>query len=112
MRQSNPFQPLLNRKFEEFTIMPGAEIESFDVGQIITLLVIAIFVGWLAGVITRGGGFGLLGDIVVAVAGAFAGYYLFDFLGISLGGGYLDLIVTATVGAVIVVMLIRLVKRI
>jgi len=88
------------------------EIQSFDIGQILTLLVIAIFVGWLAGVITRGGGFGLIGDMVVAVVGAFAGYYLFDLLGISLGGGYLDLIVTATVGAVIVVMLIRLVKRI
>ena len=89
-----------------------AEIKSFDVGQIITLLVIAIFVGWLAGVITRGGGFGLIGDMMVAVAGAFAGYYLFDLFGISLGGGYLDLIITSTVGAIIVVMLIRLVKRI
>lgn len=89
-----------------------AEIASFGVGQIITLLVIAIFVGWLAGVITRGGGFGLIGDIVVAVVGAFAGYYLFDLFGISLGGGYLDLIITSTVGAIIVVMLIRLVKRI
>ena len=89
-----------------------AEIASFGVGQIITLLVIAIFVGWLAGVITRGGGFGLIGDIVVAVVGAFAGYYLFDLFGISLGGGYLDLIITSTVGAIIVVLLIRLVKRI
>ena len=89
-----------------------AEIASFGVGQIITLLVIAIFVGWLAGVITRGGGFGLIGDIVVAVVGSFAGYYLFDLFGISLGGGYLDLIITSTVGAIIVVMLIRLVKRI
>ena len=53
-----------------------------------------------------------MGDIVVAVAGAFAGYYLFDLFGIALGGGYLDLFVTATVGAVIVVMLIRLMKRI
>ena len=85
---------------------------SLDLGQIVTLLVIAIFVGWLAGVITRGGGFGLLGDIVVAIVGSFAGYYLFDLLGIDLGGGYLDLSITATVGAVIVLMLIRLVKRI
>ena len=70
------------------------------------------FVGWLAGVITRGGGFGLLGDIVVAIVGAFAGYYLFNLVGIDLGGGYLDLIITATAGAVVVLMLIRLVKRI
>ncbi len=82
------------------------------IGEIITLLVVAILVGWLAGVITRGGGFGLLGDIIVAIVGAFAGYYLFDLLGIQLGGGYLDLFITATVGAVIVLMIIRLVKRI
>ena len=75
-------------------------------------VLLSIFVGWLAGVITRGGGFGLLGDIVVAIVGSFAGYYLFDLLGIDLGGGYLDLIITATVGAVIVLLLIRLVKRV
>jgi len=81
-------------------------------GEIIVLLVIAVVVGWLAGVITRGGGFGLLGDIVVAIVGAFAGYFLFDLLGIQIGEGYLDLFITATIGAVVVLLLIRLVRRI
>ena len=87
-------------------------VGQLDFGQIIVLLVIAVVVGWLAGVITRGGGFGLLGDIVVAIVGAFAGYFLFDLLGIQIGEGYLDLFITATIGAVVVLLLIRLVRRI
>lgn len=58
---------------------------SMDFGQIVVLLLIAVVVGWLAGVITRGGGFGLLGDILVAFVGAFAGRYLFDLLNIDIG---------------------------
>ena len=80
--------------------------------QIVILLVIAVVVGWLAGVITRGSGFGLLGNIVVAIVGAFAGYFLFDLLGIRIGKGDLDLFITATVGAVVVLLLIRLIKRV
>ena len=80
--------------------------------QIVILLVIAVVVGWLAGVITRGGGFGLLGDIVVAICGAFAGHFLFGLLNIQLGGGYLGLFISATVGAVVLLLLIQLIKRI
>jgi uncharacterized membrane protein YeaQ/YmgE (transglycosylase-associated protein family) len=86
---------------------------SMDFGQIVVLLLIAVVVGWLAGVITRGGGFGLLGDILVAFVGAFAGRYLFDLLGINIGGGgYLDLFITATVGAVIILLIVRLIRRV
>ena len=65
------------------------DFAQLDVGQIVVLLLIAVVVGWLAGVITRGGGFGLLGDILVAFVGAFAGRYLFDLLNIDIGGGVL-----------------------
>jgi len=58
--------------------------------QIVILLVIAVLVGWLAGVITRGGGFGLLGDIVVAICGAFAGHFLFGLLNIHLAAATWD----------------------
>lgn len=88
------------------------DLGQLDFGQIVVLLVIAVIVGWLAGVITRGGGFGLLGDILVAIVGAFAGRFLFDLLDIQIGGSYLDLFITATVGAVVLLLLIRLIRRI
>jgi uncharacterized membrane protein YeaQ/YmgE (transglycosylase-associated protein family) len=67
--------------------------------------------GWLAGLLMRGGGFGLLGDIVVGIIGAVVGGYLFGFLGLGVGGGLIGSIVTATVGAVVLLFLIHLVKR-
>ena len=89
------------------------DFAQLDVGQIVVLLLIAGVVGWLAGVITRGGGFGLLGDILVAIVGAFVGRYLFDLLGIEIGGsGYLNLFITATAGAVVVLLIVRLIRRI
>ena len=59
----------------------------------------------------RGGGFGLLGDIVIGILGAVVGGYLFGSAGISTGGGLIGSIVSATVGAMVLLFLIRLVKR-
>ena len=67
--------------------------------------------GWLAGLVMRGGGFGLLGDIVIGILGAIFGGYLFGLAGISTGGGLIGSIVSATVGAMVLLFLIRLVKR-
>ena len=50
------------------------DFAQLDLGQIVVLLIIAVAVGWLAGVITRGGGFGLVGDILIAIVGAFVGH--------------------------------------
>ena len=88
------------------------DFAQLDPGQIVVLLIIAVAVGWLAGVITRGGGFGLVGDILIAIIGAFVGHYLFNLLDIEIGGGYLDLFVTATAGAVVVLLIVRLIRRI
>jgi uncharacterized membrane protein YeaQ/YmgE (transglycosylase-associated protein family) len=74
-------------------------------------LVIGGIAGWLAGKITRGGGFGLFGDIVVGIVGAVVGGYLFGFLGLS-SAGLLGALVTATVGAVVLLFVIRLVKSV
>ena len=78
---------------------------------LLIFLAIGAVAGWLAGLIMRGGGFGLLGDIVVGIVGAVAGGYLFELLGISAGGGLAGSIVTATVGALVLLFLIRLIKR-
>jgi uncharacterized membrane protein YeaQ/YmgE (transglycosylase-associated protein family) len=77
---------------------------------IITLLIGAI-AGWLAGQIVKGYGFGLLGNIVVGIVGAFIAGLLFPYAGLSLGGGIVGAIIAATLGAVILLFLIRLVKR-
>ena len=79
--------------------------------SLIVLLLVGLVAGWLAGQFVKGGGFGLIGDIVVGIVGALIAGWLFPRLGISLGGDILGLIVSATIGAVILLVIIRLVKR-
>jgi uncharacterized membrane protein YeaQ/YmgE (transglycosylase-associated protein family) len=78
--------------------------------NIIWFILIGIAAGWLAGQIMKGGGFGVLGDLVVGVIGALLGGFLFGLLGIS-AGGLLGSLITATVGAVVLIALLRLIKR-
>ncbi len=81
----------------------------------LTAILITLFIGavagWLAGLIVRGGGYGLIGDIIVGVIGAFIAGWLFPRLGFSLGGGVIAAIISATLGAIILLLIIRLVKR-
>jgi uncharacterized membrane protein YeaQ/YmgE (transglycosylase-associated protein family) len=79
--------------------------------SLLLFLVVGIVAGWLAGVLVKGGGFGLVGDLVVGVVGAFLGGFLFSTFGASAGGGLLGSIIVATVGAVVLLFLVRLVKR-
>jgi uncharacterized membrane protein YeaQ/YmgE (transglycosylase-associated protein family) len=81
-----------------------------SVENLILFLVVGVAAGWMAGRIMKGGGFGLLGDMVVGVIGAFVGGWLFGLLGIATGG-ILGLLVTALVGALVLLYVIRLVKR-
>ena len=81
-----------------------------SVENLVIFLLVGVAAGWLAGRVMKGGGFGLFGDMIVGVIGAFLGGWLFGLLGIS-AGGLLGLLVTAFVGAVVLLFLIRLVKR-
>ncbi|HVA35201.1 MAG TPA: GlsB/YeaQ/YmgE family stress response membrane protein [Stellaceae bacterium] len=81
-------------------------------GGILILLLVGLVAGWLAGQIVRGRGFGLVGDLVVGVVGAFIGSWLFGALGIFIGMGLIGEIISATIGAVILVAIIRLVRRV
>jgi uncharacterized membrane protein YeaQ/YmgE (transglycosylase-associated protein family) len=74
-------------------------------------LIVGLVAGWLAGVLVKGGGFGLVGDLVVGVLGAFLGGFLFGTFRISLGGGLLGSILVATIGAVVLLFVVRLIKR-
>jgi uncharacterized membrane protein YeaQ/YmgE (transglycosylase-associated protein family) len=78
--------------------------------NVIWFILIGIAAGWLAGQIMKGGGFGLLGDLVVGVIGALIGGFLFGLLGIS-AGGLLGSLITATVGAIVLVALLRFFRR-
>ena len=78
----------------------------------IWFLIVGLIAGWLAGVLVKGGGFGVLGDIVVGIIGAFLGGFIFNSLGVSSGGGMLGAILVATIGAIVLIFLIRLVKRV
>jgi uncharacterized membrane protein YeaQ/YmgE (transglycosylase-associated protein family) len=74
-------------------------------------LIVGLVAGWLAGVLVKGRGFGIIGDLVVGVIGAFFGGWLFGALGASTGGGLLGSILVATVGAVVLLFIVRLLKR-
>jgi len=74
-------------------------------------LIVGAVAGWLAGVIVKGGGFGLLGDIVVGIVGAFAGGWLLPRLGVELGVGLVSVIASATIGAVVLLLILRLIRR-
>ena len=81
-----------------------------DIQTLLIILAIGAVAGWLAGVIMKGGGYGLLGDIVIGIIGAFVGGFLFGLLGIS-AGGLIGQIITATIGAVVLIFVLRLVKK-
>ncbi len=74
-------------------------------------LLIGAIAGWLAGVIVKGFGFGLVGNIVVGILGAFIGGWLFGALGIGAGYGIVSAILGATVGAVVLLLIIKLLRR-
>jgi uncharacterized membrane protein YeaQ/YmgE (transglycosylase-associated protein family) len=74
-------------------------------------IVIGLIAGWLAGVVMRGGGYGMVVDIVLGMLGAIVGGWIFSSLGIGAGGGLLGSIVVAFIGAVVLVAITRALKR-
>ena len=75
--------------------------------MLLTWLVVGAVAGLLAGIIVKGGGFGLIGDIVVGILGAVVGGWLLTRLGVSIGTGIVSVIATATIGAVALLALLR-----
>jgi uncharacterized membrane protein YeaQ/YmgE (transglycosylase-associated protein family) len=78
---------------------------------IIFWLIIGALAGWLAGLLVKGGGFGLIGDIVVGIIGAIVGGWLAGMLGIHIGSGLISSLITATIGAVLLIFVLRMFKR-
>ena len=79
--------------------------------SLLVILVVGLLAGWLAGHFVRGTGFGLIPDIAIGIVGALIGDWLFPQLGVHLASGFVSRVFTATVGAVLLLMALRLLKR-
>ena len=78
--------------------------------NLLIFLLIGALAGWLAGLVMKGRGLGVLGNIIVGVIGAFLGGWLLPMLGVSFGGN-IGLFITAFIGAVVLLALVGLIKR-
>src|SRR5689334_5881268 len=78
--------------------------------SLLVILFVGLVAGWLAGKIMRGSGFGIIGDLIVGIVGAFIGDWLLPRLGIHLGVGMVAAIVNATIGAIVLLLIVRLVR--
>ena len=80
--------------------------------SLIVVLVVGLVAGWLAAKIVQGTGLGIIGDIIVGVIGAFIGRWLFNYFHVRIGVNFwVDAILTATIGAVVLLVAIRLIRR-
>jgi uncharacterized membrane protein YeaQ/YmgE (transglycosylase-associated protein family) len=87
----------------------GRNIMHLSSQGLLVIIVVGIVAGWLAGRVMEGGGFGLIGDLLVGLIGAFIGDWLLPRLGIHLGAGIVALIINAFIGAVVLLLILRLV---
>ncbi|CAN7618723.1 GlsB/YeaQ/YmgE family stress response membrane protein [Mesorhizobium sp. LjNodule214] len=79
--------------------------------SLLIFIIIGAIAGWLAGLVVSGFGFGLVGNIVVGIIGAFIAGWLFPRLGFAIGGGILAAIINATIGAIILLLVVKVLKR-
>jgi uncharacterized membrane protein YeaQ/YmgE (transglycosylase-associated protein family) len=89
----------------EKMVMPGTE-------SLLVILVVGLIAGWLAGQIMKGSGYGLIGDLIIGLIGAFIGTWLWGLLHLPIIGNLLiNAIVISTVGALVLLFVLRLIKR-
>jgi uncharacterized membrane protein YeaQ/YmgE (transglycosylase-associated protein family) len=79
--------------------------------SLLVILFVGLVAGWLAGQIVRGTGFGIIGDILVGIAGAFIASLLFPRLGFHLGSGLVSEIIYSAIGAIILLLVVRLIRN-
>jgi uncharacterized membrane protein YeaQ/YmgE (transglycosylase-associated protein family) len=88
----------------------GADVKEDGMG-FLAWIVVGLIAGWLAGLVMKGGGYGMIVDIILGILGGLLGGWIFGLLGIWPGGGMFGSIIVAFVGAVILVAITRLLKR-
>ena len=79
--------------------------------SVLVFLIVGAIAGWLAGKIVEGYGFGLIGNIVVGIVGALIAGFILPRLGFGVGGGFFWAILHSTIGAIILLVLIRLIRK-
>jgi uncharacterized membrane protein YeaQ/YmgE (transglycosylase-associated protein family) len=78
--------------------------------SLLVILFVGLVAGWLAGQIVQGTGYGLVGDVIIGILGAFIGNWLLPQLGVHLGTGLISAILNATIGALLLLLIVRLVR--
>jgi uncharacterized membrane protein YeaQ/YmgE (transglycosylase-associated protein family) len=78
--------------------------------SLLVIVLVGVIAGWLAGQVVRGTGFGLVGDLVVGILGAFIGSWLLPRLGVHLGAGMVPAIANATIGAIVFLLVVIAVR--
>jgi uncharacterized membrane protein YeaQ/YmgE (transglycosylase-associated protein family) len=103
----------LHREIAAGDVCPAARGEDTVIGvdSLIIMLVVGAIAGWLAGQIVRGFGFGLIWNIVIGIVGAFIGVWLLRQLGFMPFAGFIGSIVNATIGAVILLIIVGFIRR-
>ncbi|GAB4345366.1 MAG: hypothetical protein OHK0038_25590 [Flammeovirgaceae bacterium] len=79
--------------------------------QLLFFLIIGGVAGWLAGIILKGRGLGLIGNVIVGVLGALLGGWLIKILGITIGGGLIGSFITAILGSILFLLLVGIIKK-
>lgn len=79
--------------------------------EIVVTIIIGALAGWLGSLIYKGSGLGILGNIIIGIAGSFVGYWLLGKLGINFGTGWIGAILTGAIGAIIILFLINLIFK-
>jgi uncharacterized membrane protein YeaQ/YmgE (transglycosylase-associated protein family) len=77
---------------------------------LLVILFVGLVAGWLAGKVVRGTGFGIIGDIIVGILGAFIAGWLFPRLGFHLGVGIVEEILFSAIGAIVLLLIVRLIR--
>src|SRR5205085_6383724 len=88
----------------------GVDLMHISNESILVILFVGLVAGWLAGKIVQGTGFGIIGDILVGIAGALVASLLFPRLGIAIGTGLVREIIYSAIGAVVLLLIVRLIR--
>ncbi len=79
--------------------------------SVLIACLIGAVAGWLASLVVKGGGSGLLRNIVIGILGGFVGGHLLPWIGLTLSGGYVGMILTAFIGAVVLLLVAKVVLK-
>lgn len=90
----------------------SAEANQALFSGLISAVIIGGLAGWLASKLVRGGGFGLIGNVILGIAGAILASWVLPKIGIHLGGGFFGSVFSAMIGAALVLVIIKMIKRV